>query len=234
MLTSGASGFVPSVEEIQAYKERPPILATVELVDGMVLTEDLPVTPDLNVQKVLEICTHFLDLSDPRADTMGIFVYDIENDDPNQEDPFANMPYADLPRTPRPLRNEDYLGDVLVQKARQRRNFKFVYKRKIALPQQAGTSVDPMYNRLIYLQAEDDLITTGNLLVEGEEQVSELAALSIAVAMPDQGFPSSVQGLVDIDVTEFIPPNWRMSQALEAWAEAILGGEIGVLQTLQE
>jgi hypothetical protein len=28
ILASGASGFVPSVEEIQAYKERPPVLAT--------------------------------------------------------------------------------------------------------------------------------------------------------------------------------------------------------------
>ena len=56
MLASGASGFVPSVEEIQAYKERPPILATVELVDGNTLTEELPVTPDLNVGKVVEIC----------------------------------------------------------------------------------------------------------------------------------------------------------------------------------
>ena len=226
MLTSGASGFVPSVEEIQAYKERPPILATVELVDGMVLTEDLPVTPDLNVQKVLEICTHFLDLSDPRADTMGIFVYDVEAD-PGQEldDPFANMPYADLPRTPRPLRNEDYLGDVLVQKARQRRNFKFVYKRKIALPQQNGPSVDPMYNRLIYLQAEDDLITTGNLLiVDSDELVSELAALSIAVAMPDEGFPRSVEELTNIDVVEFVPPNWREVRAPHEWAQAVLEG----------
>lgn len=52
ILTSGASGFVPSVEEIQAYKERPPILATIELVDGNLVTEELPVTPDLNVGKV--------------------------------------------------------------------------------------------------------------------------------------------------------------------------------------
>jgi len=49
-----------------AYKERPPILATIELVDGMVLTEDLPVTPDLDVRKVLDICNHFMELQDPR------------------------------------------------------------------------------------------------------------------------------------------------------------------------
>jgi hypothetical protein len=52
ILNSGPSGFVPSVDEIQAYKERPPILATIELVDGTPLTEDLPITPDLNVSKV--------------------------------------------------------------------------------------------------------------------------------------------------------------------------------------
>jgi hypothetical protein len=68
------------VEEIQAYKERPPVLATVELVDGMLLTEELPVTPDLSVGKVVEICTHFLELTDPRSDCMGIFVYDIPPD----------------------------------------------------------------------------------------------------------------------------------------------------------
>ena len=39
ILNSGPSGFVPSVDEIQAYKERPPILATIELVDGIPLTE---------------------------------------------------------------------------------------------------------------------------------------------------------------------------------------------------
>ena len=39
ILNSGPSGFVPSVDEIQAYKERPPILATIELVDGTPLTE---------------------------------------------------------------------------------------------------------------------------------------------------------------------------------------------------
>ena len=62
ILESGASGFVPSVDEITAYKERPPILATIELVDGTPLTQDLPVTPDLDVSKVLEICVHFLEL----------------------------------------------------------------------------------------------------------------------------------------------------------------------------
>lgn len=49
-------GIVPTLEEIQAYKERPPILATIELVNGALLTEDLPVAPDLNVKKVRGSC----------------------------------------------------------------------------------------------------------------------------------------------------------------------------------
>ena len=118
MLSSGASGFVPSVEEIQAYKERPPILATVELVDGNMLTEELPVTPDLNVGKVVEICSHFLELTDSRQDTMGIFVYDegVYDDIP---DPEAEKPYRGLERTPRPLKNEDFMGDIIVSKVGQ-------------------------------------------------------------------------------------------------------------------
>ena len=81
ILNSGPSGFVPSVDEILAYKERPPILATIELVDGTPLTEDLPITPDLNVGKVLDICVHFLELSDPRSAYFGIFVEDVDDPD---------------------------------------------------------------------------------------------------------------------------------------------------------
>jgi hypothetical protein len=76
----------------------------VELVDGMLLTEELPVTPDLSVGKVVEICTHFLELTDPRSDCMGIFVYDVapgassEGLGGGQPDPDADKPYADLER----------------------------------------------------------------------------------------------------------------------------------------
>jgi hypothetical protein len=38
MLSNGdGTGFVPSVEEILAFKERPPVLATIHLVDGLLL-----------------------------------------------------------------------------------------------------------------------------------------------------------------------------------------------------
>lgn len=227
------------------------MLATVELVDGMMLTEELPVTPDLNVGKVVEICTHFLELADARADTMGassfacvcfvclgaveactvptdslvlvflsvaarrvgagIFVYDIPPDGERAADPDASKPYHDLVRSPRPLRNEDYMGDVIVQKARQKREFKFVYKRKVCggvlpchvvcvqkscdalgaldfvrglrwfvqifLPSQNTPSDDKMFTRLVYLQAEDEVITQGNLPIKAEDLALRLTSI---------------------------------------------------------
>jgi hypothetical protein len=180
----------------------------------------------LNVAKVIEICTHFLQLKDTRADTFGIFVYDVEGqfDDAGQDpapDPYLNAPFADLARTPRPLKNEDFMGDVMVQRARQRRNFKFVFKRKIYLDSQNGPSSDQMFERLVYLQAEDDILTTGNLRFSDENQVTALASTSIAVAMGDE-FPSSVTGLVEIDLLEFVPPAWRDRYPIEKWADKIL------------
>jgi hypothetical protein len=45
---------VPTVEEIQAHKERPPILATIELVNGALLNEDMPAARELNVKQVCD------------------------------------------------------------------------------------------------------------------------------------------------------------------------------------
>lgn len=225
MLSSGeSSGFVPSVEEIQAYKDRPPILATIELVDGQLITEDLPVTPDLNVGKVLEICSGWLDLKDHRANTMGIFVYDLgETGDSNSKeaDPYANAPYKDLIRTPRPLRNEDFMGDVIVQKARQRRKFKFVIKKKIFVPQHYARGDDSYYERLVYLQAEDETIIQGNIPIDDEATVTELASMSMTVAFGED-LPTSVDGLLGEGMLDFFPPAWREEKAPEEWAASVL------------
>ncbi|CAN0435393.1 unnamed protein product, partial [Discosporangium mesarthrocarpum] len=97
---------------LQAYKERPPILATIELVNGALLTEDLPVAPDLNVKKVLEICAHFGGLQAARTEMMGLFVYDLG---PIDEEKVCESQTL-LPFTPSPLRNEDFMGDVFIRK----------------------------------------------------------------------------------------------------------------------
>ena len=79
---------------------------------------------------------------------MGIFVYDLgETEKAAADDPYANAAYAKLPRSPRPLRNEDFMGDVIVQKSRQKRKFKFVMKKKIFLPQHNWRGDDAHYER---------------------------------------------------------------------------------------
>jgi len=230
MLTSGASGFVPSVEEIQAYKERPPILATVELVDGQILSEDLPVTPDLAVGKVTEICAHFLDLEDDRIGTLGLFVYDVPGE-PSHNDGIERKPenplIRDLPRTPRPLRSEDFLGDIIVQKARQGRNFKFVFKKKIFLDVSNGPSEDDQYRRLVYLQAEDEVITTGNLRIDDEDLLFKLCAMSIAYNFGEE-YPADKESFFEAEGMSFIPEYWQEKMSEDEWADKLVAMGAGV------
>jgi myosin heavy subunit len=235
MLINGdGTGFVPSVEEITAYTDRPPILATIYLVDGNIITEDLPLTPDLNVGKVIEMCVGWLEISDSRSQSLGMFVYDLGEEDENNVENFA---YSDLLRTPRPLRNEDFLGDVIVQKARQKRIFKFVLKKKYFLPSENYTGTDPFFERIIYLQAEDECIIQGNIEIDDEDNVSQLAGISMAIAF-GESLGTNVDELIEQSVTDFIPPSWRELKPAEEWSELILESR-GMLvetepETLQE
>lgn len=57
------------------------------------------------------------------------------------------------------------MGDVFIRKARQRRDFKFVYKRKIFLHSHPWPSQDPAFNRLVYLQVSSwGMMGYGNIL----------------------------------------------------------------------
>jgi len=231
MLTSGPSGFVPSVEEIQAYKERPPILSTIELVDGTPLTEDLPITPDLNVEKVLEICTHFLELRDPRSKDFGIFV--VDTDEGSAPTGTTVSPSAqELLLTPRPLRSEDYMGDVVVQKARQNRNHKFVFKRKIFLKNKDAVSEDEMFNRLIYLQAADEVIS-GNIPIVDETKLIQLTT-SCLVADLGEECPDTQDGMLENECIEWVPPEWKGKRSQEEWADLFLKGRDDAMEKTGE
>jgi myosin heavy subunit len=211
IINSGPSGFVPSVEEISAYKERPPILATICLVDGTPLTEDLPITPDLNVHKVLDICNHFMELKDDRMQYFGVFVEDLDDEDAPAIDPASDdaPPYAGLPKTARPLSNENFMGDVVTVKYRHSQKFRFVYKRKIFLKNLDGPSEDPTFERLVYLQCVDEVVA-GNLPVESEDEAARLAALSIAVEFVDD-FEESTEWLEEIGASQYVTKQWRDS-----------------------
>eukprot|EP00516_Mucochytrium_quahogii_P004899 CAMPEP_0203750560 /NCGR_PEP_ID=MMETSP0098-20131031/4778_1 /ASSEMBLY_ACC=CAM_ASM_000208 /TAXON_ID=96639 /ORGANISM=" , Strain NY0313808BC1" /LENGTH=1960 /DNA_ID=CAMNT_0050639919 /DNA_START=298 /DNA_END=6177 /DNA_ORIENTATION=+ len=166
MINSGSSGYVPTVEEIQSYNDRPPILAKIELVDGTVLAEQLPVTPDLDVEKVNQICSHVLGLCDPRASTFGIAIDGKV-----------------------PLRPVDYIGDEYMKSLRNNMETRLVFMRNVVLKlpgKDEPSDEDPMYNRLVYLQAQHDFVVGKFSEYLNSKQVVELVAEALAVDFGDE------------------------------------------------
>jgi myosin heavy subunit len=214
MSSRNNEGIVPTLEEIQAYKERPPILATIELVNGALLTEDLPVAPDLNVKKVLEICAHFGGLQSARTDIMGLFVYDLGPIDEEAAERSGLLPF-----TPTPLRREDFMGDQFIRKARQRRDFKFVYKRKIFLHSHPWPTNDAAFNRLVYLQSEDDVITTGTLEIDDQASVILLSSIAMAMDIAMDGDAPTHACELQSQVGKYIPPGWEGKVSASTWVE---------------
>ena len=85
------------------------------------------VSPSSATPPVLDICTHFLDLQDPRMNQFGMFVEDV--DEPGHAAILAAStddlpPYAGLPKTPHPLQSDAFMGEVLTLKVRQNQPFK--------------------------------------------------------------------------------------------------------------
>ncbi len=212
MSSRTSNGIVPTLEEIQAYKERPPILATIELVNGAYLTEDLPIAPDLNIKNVLEICAHFGGLKNPRTDIMGIFVYDLG---PISDE--AAERSGILPFTPSPLRNDDYMGDQFIRKARQCRDFKFVYKRKIFLQNHHWPTNDIALDRLCYLQVEDDVIKTGTLEIDDQGSAILLSSIAMALDTALEGDTPIQDHELKAKIGKYTPPGWEGKVDLNVW-----------------
>eukprot|EP00924_Labyrinthula_sp_SR-Ha-C_P015036 augustus_masked-scaffold_9-processed-gene-6.5-mRNA-1 protein AED:0.07 eAED:0.07 QI:0/-1/0/1/-1/1/1/0/1819 len=85
-LELGATWFKPSIEEIGNYKKRPPILATIETLDGKHV--DYAVTPDMRVSRVLELVRKKENIDDDsQHPTWGIYVLaEDENDNENPKE----------------------------------------------------------------------------------------------------------------------------------------------------
>jgi hypothetical protein len=195
----------------------------------MSLTEDLPITPDLNVAKVLDICNHFMELNDDRMQYFGIFVEDVDDPDmPTLANSDDAPPYAGLPKTARPLQNENFMGDVVTVKVRHNQAFRFVYKRKIYLKTLDGPSEDQMFERLCFLQAQDSVIK-GDLPVESKKEAAKLAALAMVTEFSDD-FEESTDYLMEMNVTDFIPVDWRDKLEPEQWAQKVLDQTKGLLE----
>lgn len=89
------------------------------------------------------------------------------------------------------------------------------------LPKHNYRGDDPFFERMTYLQAEDEAIVLGNIDVPVLEDAVQLAAISMAVAFGEE-MPSSVSEMVDGSVLDFVPPDWRQTKSAEKWAELIL------------
>jgi hypothetical protein len=225
ILFTGASDFVLSVQEIQAYSERPPILATIKLVDDNIVTEDLPVAPDLTVKKVVEICASesFLDLQTDLSTLCGIFVYedDLSVDDKGSPTKLS----AKDPKPPEPLGNDDFLGDVCVKKARARQHFKLVFKRKIFIGSDLKStnndgSGDPVFDNLCYLQAADDVIK-GELLYDDEQKIVHMTSQLLAIDFAEE-YPDNVAALLEVGLLEYLPQQWRARYSETSWAKKLI------------
>ena len=201
ILAQGASGFVPTVEEIDAYNNRPPILVSIELVDGSALASNLPITPDLDVGKVLVICNHFLDVEDERKSHFGIFA--VSND-------FVS-----------PLKNIEFMGDVIARASRRKEQVTFTFKRKIIIKKDEIESEDEMFNRLMFLQVVDDFIE-GLHVVENMDEISKKTADAIYVDCDGEA-PEDAEALIDdACMVEYIPKYIRDQYDESEWCEKIL------------
>lgn len=83
-LELGATWFKPSIEEITNYRKRPPVLATIETLDGKQI--DFAVTPEMRVSRILELIRKKENIEDDsQHPTWGIYV--LAEDEEDAESP---------------------------------------------------------------------------------------------------------------------------------------------------
>jgi hypothetical protein len=119
------------------------------------------------------------------------------------------------------LANNEYLGSVIVQMTRLKHDFTFVFKRKLDLGRlNDRQSEDPMYRRLIYLQAQDAFIN-GDVPIHDMDQI--VSIISVCVAADNEPFPDTIEKLLDeADVISYIPRPVRRAKVDRDWAKAVL------------
>jgi len=74
----GPSIYKPNLEEIQSYRKRPPVLATIKMINGELV--EFPVSPELRIAQVLEMIRRREGIEDDiETPSFGIFVKDARN-----------------------------------------------------------------------------------------------------------------------------------------------------------
>jgi hypothetical protein len=89
-------------------------------------------------------------------------------------------------------------------------------------------SEDEMFNRLIYLQAADEVITGNIPVLTDEEEVIMFATKAFAIAFADE-FPEDADGLVEAEMMKYVPVSWRSKYSDTEWANHILAKRSSVI-----
>ncbi|CAD7963117.1 unnamed protein product [Amoebophrya sp. A25] len=197
----------PTLSKVKAFLDRPPIVAQITLADGEVLLHDLPISPDVNVAAVTEKIIDVLHLADhPRKTDFGLVVIDASD------------------KTGRPLRAEDYMGDIVVSLSRKKSiGGHFVFKRKIYLKKDSSDStsesdtttaeqVEIAINKLMYVEAKTDIIR-GHLLLSNEEEVLNFVARVTVI--------EKMSTIVGGTVIDIVPSPWRGKYTAGVWARKV-------------
>eukprot|EP00937_MAST-01D_sp_MAST-1D-sp2_P004504 g4504.t1 len=217
MLKAGSNDFLPSAEEIDMYKERPPVLASVFLVDGNPVAEDLPLTPDFDVDRVCFLCAQFVELPESRLEHFGLFQQMADEGQPGGLDAS-------------PLKGEAFVGDLWVANERgEIPKFTLVFKRKMVTPVEPTLEEDEedegmgrgTAERLTYLQVQSDVID-GNVPLGSASEVAAFAARGVAIEEEDGCVPDSKDALEEADFMSYVPLAWRERATEDVWADAIM------------
>lgn len=255
LLTNGATGFIPSIEEIRGYEARPPFLCTVELLDGTPLAEQFPVTPELTVDHLVEICAHFLGLDDRFSKFLGLCAVTEKIGSASRSNSTAVAPGTSfVAATPRVGGETDsvvdeatntsgagasasssyfhkflaattflnggvFLGDIFEKELIRGRELKFQLKIRLH-PLYALRYEDDMFDRLMYIQVQDEIVR-GNLPLLEEDAVIRFTSLAIAIDCGDD-LPQTVDEMLDMNVFDYMPVEWQGTHTEEDWAEIVL------------
>lgn len=94
-----------------------------------------------------------------------------------------------------------------------------MYKKKIFFPHHNERGNDPFYERLVYLQAIQDLYDDV-LTIKEEKNVVAVAAAKVAVTYADD-FPLTIPELLELGVQNLIIPSWFPKRKEKEWGLAV-------------
>jgi hypothetical protein len=126
----------PALEEIAAYQSRMPCVVDAVLGDNATkVVENLPISPDMDIDDILDVLSQFLDMNESRSNMLGLFMRD-----------------EDSPNFPIPLNSRDFLGDFVLKDSNAV-SFTLIWKRKFYYDQENfQPSGDKLFDRINYLQ----------------------------------------------------------------------------------